>query len=162
MDPSLAFMEELQNEIRKRKKYEGWDFKLAHFFLWLSIFASFSSAIIIAAGNIEIPKIAIAIIAGIPGLVVVIEKSFDFARRTAWDTMFRIELQELQDDVVFGKIDHHTASKKLREICRKHETSFLRIGFFAKDKDPASPADAGISPVSKAASSADASVARVI
>ncbi|MEO6685009.1 MAG: hypothetical protein ABIN24_03555 [Dyadobacter sp.] len=130
MEPSQAFKEELLNEIKKRKKYEGWDFKLAHFFLWLSIFASFSSAIIIAAGDIEIPKILVAIIAGIPGLVVVIDKSFDFARRTAWDTMYKIDMQELQDDVAFEKIDHYTAAKKLREISRRHETSFLKIGFF--------------------------------
>lgn len=135
LDPSQLFREELLNEIRKRKKYEGWDFKLAHFFLWLSIFASFSSAIIIAAGDIDIPKIIVAIIAGIPGLVVVIDKSFDFARRTAWDTMYKLDMQELQDDLNFGKVDTYTAAKKLREISRRHEAAFLRIGFFAKDKD---------------------------
>jgi hypothetical protein len=135
LDPSHAFKEELLNEIRKRKKYEDWDFKLAHFFLWLSIFASFSSAIIIAAGDINIPKILVAIIAGVPGLVVVIDKSFDFARRTAWDTMYKIDMQELQDDVDYGKMDTYKAAKRLREISRRHESAFLKIGFFAKDKD---------------------------
>lgn len=60
--------------------------------MWLSILASFSSAIIIAADDVEIDKIWVAIIAGIPGLVVVIDKSFDFVRRTAWDTMYKIQL----------------------------------------------------------------------
>ena len=32
LGPSQTFREELINEILKRKKYEGWDFKLAHFF----------------------------------------------------------------------------------------------------------------------------------
>ena len=134
-DQTQTFRNELLNEIRKRNKYEGWDFKLAHFFLWLSIFASFSSAIIIAAGDMDIPKIVVAIIAGIPGLVVVIDKSFDFARRTAWGTMYKIDLQELLDDVDFGKVDTYTAAKRLRKISRKHETAFLKIGFFEKDKD---------------------------
>lgn len=135
IDPSESFKIELNNIIKRRKKYERLDFKLAHLMLWLSILASFSSAIIIADGEIGIPKIVLAIISGIPGLVVVIEKSFDFAKRSVWGTMYKIDLQELQDEIDFKKLDPSLAAKKLRQITRRNEMSFLKIGFFAREKE---------------------------
>ena len=105
-DPVQSLKDELTKQIQKRTKYEGWDFKLAHFFIWLSIFASFSSSIMIAAGVEPIDKVWVAVIAGIPGLVVVVEKSFDFARRTAWDTMYKIDMQELKDKIDFSSKNH--------------------------------------------------------
>jgi hypothetical protein len=142
LDPVNSFKDELNKNINKRVKYEHWDFILAHSFIWLSIIASFTSSIMIAAGVESINKIWVAIIAGIPGLVVVVEKSFDFARRTAWDTMYKIDMQELKDDIEFQKIDAYTASKRFREIARKHETSFLTIGFFSQNDRDNNPPDA--------------------
>ena len=131
-EQTQAIKDELIKEIKKRKKWEKGDFQLAHFFIWFSILASFSSSIIIAAGDIGINKIIVAIIAGIPGLVVVVDKTFEFARRSAWDTMYKIDMQELKDDVDFGKIDGYAAAKKLREITRRNESAYLKIGFFSQ------------------------------
>lgn len=134
MDTPQAFKNELNKLIATRAKYESWDFKIVHFLIWLSIFASFSSSIMVAA-NVNIEKALLAIIAGIPGLVVVVEKSFDFARRTAWDTMYKIDMQELKDDVDFEKIGYYEAAKKLRKIIRRNEAAFLKIGFFEQDRE---------------------------
>jgi hypothetical protein len=49
--------------------------------------------------------------------------------------MYRIDLQELLDDLKYKPCDTYTASKTFREICRRHESTFLKIGFFAKDKE---------------------------
>lgn len=138
IDPSQTIKEELSKAIKKRSFYEFWDLRLAHFFLWFSVIASFTSAIVIASGDVQIPKIWIAVIAGIPGLVVVIERTFDFSKRSAWGTIFKIELQEVQDDLLFGKIDSYTASRKLREISQRNEILFLRIGSFV-NKDSIEP-----------------------
>lgn len=137
-DPVQSLKDELTKQIKIRRKYEGWDFKLAHFLIWASIFASFSSSIIIAAGVQSISKIWLAIIAGVPGVVVVVEKSFDFARRTAWDTMYKIDLQELKDKIDFGKIDIYSASEEYRKIARRNEAEFLKIGFFSQERKDAS------------------------
>ncbi len=94
--------------------------------------ASFSSSIIIASGDIDISKIFVAIIAGIPGLVVVVDKTFEFARRSAWDTMYRIDMQGLKDEIDFGKTEGYEAAKKLREITRRNESAFQKIGFFSQ------------------------------
>src|SRR5690554_3938908 len=67
---------EIEKEIKHRKFYEKLDLRLAHIFLWVSILASFGSSIIIAA-DVDIGKLVVAIIAGVPGLVVLIDKSFD-------------------------------------------------------------------------------------
>lgn len=131
-DPTQSFKDELSKTIERRKKYEGWDFKLSHAFIWLSILASFSSSIIIAHGVKKKHEIWISVISGIPGLIVIIDKTFDFARRTAWGTMYKIDLQKLKDKVDFKKIDIYEASKELRELNRRHESSFLKIGFLAR------------------------------
>lgn len=128
---------ELKKLIKHRTKYESVDFKLSHSFVWLSILTSFLSSILVAA-NVEILKtckIPLAILAGLPGLCVIIEKTFDFANRSFWGTMYKIDLQELQDAIEFGKIDKYEASKKMREIIQKNESDFIKIGsFFKREK----------------------------
>ena len=126
-------LQEIQTEIKHRKKYQSMDFSLAHLFLWLSILASFGSTIIIAAA-VNIDKIIIAAIAGIPGLVILIEKSFDFTKRAVWGGMYSIELEELKDELQFGAIEPYDASKKLRRIKKRKEMLFSRIGFFNQKK----------------------------
>ena len=132
--------QELQNEISKkikhRRRFEVMDFRLAHLFLWVSILASFISTIAVASGVKEENKILIAVIAGIPGLVILIDKTFDFKRRSVWGAMFRIELEDLKDKFAFKKGDPYLVAKKLREIERKFELLYSEIGFFAQEKRP--------------------------
>jgi len=123
---------EITNKIKRRRKFELMDYRLAHLFLWISILASFVSTISVASGKIGDLKIYFAVIAGIPGLVIVIDKTFDFKRSAVWGTMFRIELEELKDDFTFKKIDSYQVAKKLREIERKFESSNSKIGFFSR------------------------------
>jgi hypothetical protein len=136
LDVDQSFKKELQKDIKKRGRYEYWDFRLAHFFIWLSILASFTSWIAIAAGLAETKRetIWLAIISGIPGLAVVVEKTFDFARRAVWRTMYKIDMQKLNDKVKHGKIDIYSASQELRKIAKRNELAFLKIGFFSQDK----------------------------
>jgi hypothetical protein len=129
-----SLTDEIDKEIKKRIKYTRWDFNLAHMLIWVSIFASFGSSLIIASKS-KIPPIYIAIVAGIPGLVVVVEKSFDFARRSGWDIMYKIELQELKNEIDFGKISPYKAARKFQEIIRRNEASFLKIGFFSRNNE---------------------------
>lgn len=128
------FLQELNVAIKTRLKYESLDFILAQSLFWISILASFISAILIANKNEELNPLIMAIIAGIPGLVVVIQKTFNFTERTTWDTNFRIELQALKDKIIFEKMPIKVAADKFRELNRKFETEFRKIGFFAKSE----------------------------
>lgn len=135
-----SFELEIEKELKKRVKKLAWDSSLAHCILWVSIIASFASAIMVASGQkIFINNIWLAIIAGIPGLVVLLDKTFDFARRSASGIMYKIELQELKNDYDFGKINAYRAAQRLQEITRRHESAFLRIGFLAGEKPTIAP-----------------------
>jgi len=131
---------EIQKELKKRVKNISRDSSLAHIILWVSIVASFASAIMVASGQqIFVNNIWLAIIAGIPGLVVLLDKTFDFARRSSSGIMYKIELQELKNDYDFGKINAYRAAQRLQEITRRHESSFLRVGFLASERQQVMP-----------------------
>ncbi|MBX2924537.1 MAG: hypothetical protein KF746_20215 [Chitinophagaceae bacterium] len=135
-----SFESEIGKELKKRVKAIGRDSSLAHIILWVSIIASFASAIMVASGQkIFENNIWLAIIAGIPGLVVLVDKTFDFARRSSSGIMYKIELQELKNDYEFGKINAYRAAQRLQEITRRHESSFLRIGFLTGERNIAAP-----------------------
>lgn len=81
-DPVLKLQIEIEKEIKRRRFYEYFDFSLAHIFLWISILSSFGASIIIASNpqlgvKPEYNKIIIAIIAAIPGLIIVTRVSRD-------------------------------------------------------------------------------------
>lgn len=127
---------EIEKELKKRVKSIFWDSTLAHSVLWLSIIASFASAIMVASGQeIFANNIWLAIIAGIPGLVVLMEKTFDFSKRSASSILYKIELQELKNDYDFGKINAYRASQRLQEIIRRHESSVLKIGYSGQSQN---------------------------
>lgn len=128
----FRFINELEKELNKRRRYITMDFILAHLFVWLSVIASFFSAILIAEDTSKPSSISLAIIAGIPGLVVVVEKSFDFAGRYVWGIMYKLEIQDLIDEVKFQHIEIFDATKKLRDIIRRNELGFSKFGFFTK------------------------------
>lgn len=131
---------EIEKELKKRVKNITRDSSLAHIILWVSIIASFASAIMVASGQkIFVNNIWLAIIAGIPGLVVLLDKTFDFARRSSSGIMYKIELQELKNDYDFGKINAYRAAQRLQEITRRHESSFLRVGFLAAERQQIVP-----------------------
>ncbi len=124
-----SFELEIAKELKKRVKSIFWDSILAHSILWLSIIASFASAIMVASGQqIFTNNIWLAIIAGIPGLVVLLDKTFDFSKRSASGTLYKIELQELKNDYDFGTINAYRAAQRLQEIVRRHESSVLKLG----------------------------------
>ncbi|MFT3747180.1 MAG: hypothetical protein QM768_02650 [Agriterribacter sp.] len=145
-----SFESEINKELQKRVKSISRDSSLAHIILWVSIIASFASAIMVASGQqIFINNIWLAIVAGIPGLVVLLDKTFDFARRSSSGIMYKIELQELKNDYDFGKINAYKAAQRLQEITRRHESSFLRVGFLAGDRQPVMPDYYADAPVNK-------------
>lgn len=135
-----SFELEIEKELKKRVKSVFRDSILAHSVLWLSIIASFASAIMVASGQqIFANNIWLAIIAGIPGLVVLVEKTFDFSRRSASAILYKIELQELKNDYDFGKINAYKAAQRLQELTRRHESSALKVGFSTSERSNLAP-----------------------
>ncbi len=125
---------EVYDILRHRKKYISFDFIIAHTILWASVIASFASSILIATGGLENAKWAVAIFAGLPGLMTVIDKTFDFKRRSIWGSMYAIDLEGLKDEIEFNDLRPFEAATKLRKIKKRNEALFNRIGFFSSQK----------------------------
>ncbi|MGN6490717.1 MAG: hypothetical protein ACTHLE_01875 [Agriterribacter sp.] len=135
-----SFELEIETALKKRVKFIFWDSTLAHCVLWLSIIASFASSIMVASGQqIFANNIWLAIIAGIPGLVVLLEKTFDFSKRSASGILYKIELQELKNEYDFGRITAYKAAQRLQEITRRHEAAVLKIGFSSPERNNFAP-----------------------
>lgn len=135
-----SFELEIETALKKRVKFIFWDSTLAHIVLWLSIIASFASSIMVASGQqIFANNIWLAIIAGIPGLVVLLEKTFDFSKRSASGILYKIELQELKNEYDFGRITAYKAAQRLQEITRRHEAAVLKIGFSNPERNNFTP-----------------------
>jgi hypothetical protein len=136
-----ALEEKVSKMIFWRKIFQWGDFTLAHTFIWVSVLASFASSIIIATKTEAIEPWQVAIIAGIPGLVIIIEKTFNFTKRSVWGTMYTLELEELKDEIIHRKSEPFELAKKLTTIKRMNELRFIRIGFFSQQKKAKKPDD---------------------
>lgn len=61
----------------------------------VGVLSSLASTIAIASGRI--PTVIAAILAGIPGCVIVIERSFNFMRQSRWHYLLAAELESLMN-----------------------------------------------------------------
>ena len=131
-DTEIALKTQLLDEIAERiKADQKWgrvDFICAQLFIWLTILASFLTAILAAAD--EAPAWLIAILAAVPGTAIVVEKSFSFSKRARWHWEMVAALEELQ-----RKLKYQNSSVK--EIARQLSSyrSLMEISFPALNTD---------------------------
>lgn len=131
-DPRHNLWMEIQKEKAKLKRIQWWDHRLAHSITWISVLASFTATIMVAFKKELCDKsILTAVIAGIPGLMIAIDKAFDFGRRSHWDIMFEIGLQKILDEIELTETDTFELAKKYRELRESFESSYFKIGFFS-------------------------------
>lgn len=98
------------------------DFLCAQIFVWLTILASFFTAILAAAEAVS--PLLLAFLAAIPGTVIVIEKSFAFSRRARWHWTMVATLEEYKNKLEFQSADVGEVSKLLSEFRKAMEESF--------------------------------------
>lgn len=110
--------QDLLSEITEHRIYdEKWgkaDFTWAQSITWAAILASFGSAIASATG--DAPPFALALFAAIPGTVIVIEKSFVFARKAQWHWTMGVRLQKLENALKFEDAKVDETSRQLSEL----------------------------------------------
>jgi|CXWL01.1.fsa_nt_gi hypothetical protein len=102
-------------EERRKENYfwAKWNFITAQLFLWLAIVSSFLAAILTANG--EIPKFTLALLVAIPGVVIVIDKTFSFSRRALWNMDNAAKYEQLYNQLKFEAVEIKEVSKKLAE-----------------------------------------------
>jgi hypothetical protein len=133
--PHETFKKELDESITQRGRWEAIDFNIAHFLTWISIFSSFAASIVVASGLWENEKAWVAVIAGLPGLMLSIDRTFNFKKRASWASLFRVELEKLRDTMELGGEDIYTVAKEYRKLTRKHEMMWQNIGVFKEERD---------------------------
>src|SRR5260370_2809366 len=105
--------ESLLKEIISRKNLDlRWgdeNFAIAQVRGWITIIASFGSAIAAAAKG---PSIAVAITAAIPGTVILIDRNFAFVRRAKWHWLSYHKLLGLEHELKYQGAQVSDISKR--------------------------------------------------
>lgn len=110
--------------MRKAGRWARTDFMLAQVFTWLAILASFLSAILTAGETLKDNKLLLALLTAIPGTVIVIEKSFGFAKRARWHWEFEAALDKLHTQLTFGKKPIEQAAQEYGDLRVSMEVTF--------------------------------------
>ncbi|GGD61686.1 hypothetical protein GCM10011514_27160 [Emticicia aquatilis] len=126
----------LKAEIRRKITKTYWlgfaDHTLAHVFVWVSVLASFISSILISyeKKNEIVEQLNLAVIAGVPGLIIIISRTFDFAKRAWRNSIYEIELRKLYDLLELTETSTFDVALKYRKLCKDFENKYFEIGFF--------------------------------
>jgi len=117
--------EHLLNEITTQKEHDcRWamqTFSFAQVQGWVAVVASFGSAI---AATAHAPRIIVAIIAAVPGAVILLDRNFAFARRAQWHWLLEDKVRELEHALKYQKAEISETSKRYASLMTKMEESF--------------------------------------
>ncbi|WP_308365090.1 MULTISPECIES: hypothetical protein [unclassified Microbulbifer] len=125
-------MTELRNVIEKdiqhhhvrAKRY----FLMTQIFAWIAIGASFASVL---AATAKSPVVMTAIIAAIPGTVLLVDKAFGYGPRSAWHYSYRISLLELCDKLDYQHVPAEQVSLELALIRKNMQGTYPMVSVSA-------------------------------
>ena len=132
-----ALLEKIETRKSHNEKWAGYDFTLAQTFLWLAILSSFSTAILAAAEAVS--KLLLGFFAAIPGLAIVVEKNFSFARRARWHWEMVAKLDQLSNQLRFEGAKVEDVSRQLGVLGVAMEDKFPAINHDGLSEKPPSP-----------------------
>lgn len=132
-----ALIDKIETRKSHSEKWAGYDFTLAQTFLWLAILSSFSTAILAAA--VEVPKLVLGFLAAIPGLAILVEQNFSFARRARWHWEMVAKLDQLSNQLRFEGAKVEDVSRQLGVLGVAMEDKFPAINHDGLSEKPPSP-----------------------
>jgi hypothetical protein len=113
---------ELEALILHHRKWEFRDFLSAQVFVWVGIGASVASTLY-ASGVLDIGRQTAAIVGAMPGVIIVVDKTFKFAARASWHAKYRASLNSL-----FRKLrDEHAPAPTVSQSFSKLEIDMEAI-----------------------------------
>jgi hypothetical protein len=118
----LKEMTQLKN---RDERWGGRNFIIAQIQGWITIVASFGSAIAAAA---KAPSIAVAIIAAVPGTVILIDRNFGFMRRAQWHWLEAAKLLQLEHALNYQGAKVDEISKRYTSLRADMEEKFPITG----------------------------------
>ena len=112
MTPDL--LTRLNQLIAHHEMWTSRDFSYTQWILWIAILSSFAATISVAFQ--KMPKWAIAILAAIPALSLMVDKTFRYRERSLWHELYSVELQNLRDDLEINHAKEADIAKNLRKL----------------------------------------------
>ena len=113
-----TLLSEIECKVKHHQVWEGRDFAWAQIFVWAGLIASTASSLYAGKVFDVDPRFA-AVVAAVPGLVIVVDKIFKFLIRSQWHARFRIELDGLRRELLDQHAPEKDVSTKLTELERK-------------------------------------------
>jgi hypothetical protein len=120
--PKADLIKKISARIAHDEKWAKTDFLCAQIFVWLTILASFFTAILAATEKVS--PLLVAFLAAIPGTVIVVEKSFSFGKRARWHWEMVATLEGLLNSLLYEEASIDEVSRQLSEHRKVMEKSF--------------------------------------
>ena len=130
METEIEQRAELQKRlVEYRLRNEKWgriSFYIAQAFAWLVVLGSFAASVLSA--GLVLNRIGLAVVAAIPGIVIVVDRTFAFARRAQWHNVLGARVERIENSLRFEGKSVHDASKELSGLLEAmHELYPLTI-----------------------------------
>jgi hypothetical protein len=117
MDAGIEERTALRNRlVEHRMRNEKWgriSFYIAQTFAWLTVVASFAAAVLSAGGLLTDHRFLVAVLAAIPGAVIVVDKRFAFAKRAQWHNVLGARVERIENALLFEGKSVRDASQEL-------------------------------------------------
>jgi hypothetical protein len=127
----LELSKDIDKEISKRKWQEVANFYLHQSFTWVSVLASFATAILagIATGHTytDNVKLTVVLLAALTATITLVNKNFSFDKRALWNAVFRSKLEALQRDLKYKNDPIDAIVEELNKLDLEMEISFPEI-----------------------------------
>lgn len=125
-DLKQELIEDLVYKIAKRKKWETRDFITSQLLVWFAIITSFVTTI---TAVLKAPTLLTAVLAGLSGVLILIDKNFTFSKRSTWNALYRIKLEKLKRELEFKDAEIEEIADQLTELDLKMERDFPNADF---------------------------------
>lgn len=125
MNDGQSLLSYLEREEKSNRAWWLVNFVVAQTSYWVAIASSLGSAIAISVDNL--PKIFLAALAAIPGVVILVESTFRYSQRADWHSLYSQKLRGLIRQLKFEGKKIEEISKSLSELEAEMEGNTPRM-----------------------------------
>jgi hypothetical protein len=117
----MPLLDDLENRLHYDSTWKLRNFVIAATFLWLGVGGSFGSSI---AAAFKAPAWIVAITAAIPGVVIIVDRTFSFAARGRWHDLLYTNIDALARALKYEDAAEKEISQKFSELLKASQESY--------------------------------------
>jgi hypothetical protein len=117
----MPLIDDLENRFHYDSTWGSRNFCIAQTFVWLGVGSSFGSSI---AAALKAPPWIVAIAAAVPGIVIIVDRSFSFAARGRWHDLLSTNIGALARALKYEGAAEKEISQKFSELLKASEKSY--------------------------------------